>query len=197
MRPQGPCNRLNAAPIAATYWVSRASAALGQCMLPVIWKRRRMSAGHRSRMWLGVSCSSLQRGQNPPRHAGLRHCGHSGTGLLPCRCWVEPAQWPALIWWTSTERKRSRPITGGGTVVPIRWRTSPGAAGLRAGLSPSWLPLCARCGCPPVRLLAGGRTPPWPGRPPSRYRGGRSGRVPTGGGSVDPQALPDSRERPT
>ena len=86
-----------------------------------------MSAGHRSRTWLGVSCSSLQRGQNPPRHAGLRHCGHSGTGILPIRCryWVEPAQWPALSWWTSTERKRSRPITGGGTVVPIRWRNQP------------------------------------------------------------------------
>ena len=90
-------------------------------LLSVIWKRRRMSAGYRSRTWLGVSCSSL------PRHAGLRHCGHSGTGVLPIRCryWVEPAQWPALSWWTSTEKKQSRPITGGGTVVPIRWRNQP------------------------------------------------------------------------
>ena len=38
-------------------------------MLLVIWKRRCMSAGHRSRTWLGVSCSSAE-GAEPASACG-------------------------------------------------------------------------------------------------------------------------------
>ena len=82
----GLCSRRNAAPMAAMYEASRASSALGQWMLPVVRNRRCINAGHRSRTWLGVSCSSLQRGQSPPRHAASRHPSHPGTGFPPMRC---------------------------------------------------------------------------------------------------------------
>ena len=168
-------------------------------MLPVIWKRE---AHERQTPQQDVArCVLLLSAGGGRARLGMRASGTAGTpGPASCLSGVDTG----LNQPSGLPSAGGRPPRGSGPgpfrvaalSCPSGGGTSPGAAGLRSGLSPSWLPLCARYGCPPVRLLAGGRTPPLPGRPPSRYRGGRSGRVPTGGGSVDPQALPDSRERP-
>ena len=92
-------------------------------------------AGHRCSRWAGVSGSSRLRGHQDAGSGAPHSPGSHGTGgalsgagrrgtltsvTLPV------GGRPALSWWTSTARARSKPVTSDGRRPPIREANQPG-----------------------------------------------------------------------